>query len=102
VIIALAFIHLTLGFGRRAVRRHLVRTVSSLAARLDAPMVMSLGMAGFLLSFFAHSFLAHRGYDMKPYGALLVPICQAFVAVNVAAGLVAIFSSLAALRIERK
>lgn len=102
VIIALAFIHLTLGFGRHAVRRHILRTVSSLAARVNAPMVMALGMAGFLLSFSVHSFCAAAGCDTASYGAVLVPACQAFVAVNVAAGLIAIFSSLAAMRTNRK
>ncbi|MEI6634639.1 MAG: MnhB domain-containing protein [Chlamydiota bacterium] len=102
VIIALAFIHLILGFGKRAFRRNLVRTVPSLAVRLDAPRLMSLGMAAFLCAFLVHSALAGRGHDMRPYGALLTSLCQVFVAVNVAAGLFAVFSSLAAIRIDRK
>lgn len=102
VIIALAFIHIILGFGKRAFRRNLARIAPSLAVRLDAPRLMSLGLAAFLCAFFVHSALAGRGHDMRPYGALLTSLCQFFVAVSVAAGLFALFSSLAAVRINRK
>ena len=102
VIIALAFIHIILGFGKRAFRRDLARTAPSLVVRLDPSVLMSLGMAAFLCAFVAHGALAGGGYDMKPYGTLLASLSQFFVAVSVAAGLVALFEGLAAVRIGRK
>lgn len=102
VIIALAFIHLILGFGKRACRRNLSRTFPSFAARLDASLLISVAMAALLCAFTVHSALAGRGLDMEPYGALLEEALQLFVAVAVAAGLVAIFSGLAAMRIDRR
>lgn len=102
VIIALAFIHIILGFGKRAYRRNLARTLPSLAVRLDAPRLMSLAMGALLCAFAVHSALAGMGRDVAAYGDVLDPLCQFFVAVTVAAGLVAVFSGLAGMRIDRK
>ncbi|MDD5558016.1 MAG: MnhB domain-containing protein [bacterium] len=94
VIIALAFIHLTLAFGKDSVRWHYDRSIPRFVGRLRAPTLMSLAMLAFLAAWLAHGLVALRGGEARPYDPLVMELCHLFIGINVGAGLFTIFVAL--------
>lgn len=102
VIIALGFVHLVLAFGKESVHWHMGRSARSLIRSLDAPRIMALSMIGFAALWCAHSMMAHRGYDVRPYDVLVMDLCHLFIALNVGAGLFVVFVKLVGFKVETK
>jgi len=101
VIIALAFIHLNLAFGRETLKQRLCGPMPLLAERLGAPRIMAAAMMGFMGALMARNLFAARGYSIRQFDEPIMSLCHVFIGLNVGAGLFLIFSALVGFRPNR-
>lgn len=99
VIIALAFIHLMLAYGKDVALRKMPKSITSLFENLGALMFLSIALLGFSGGFFFLNFIS-KGKPFKLFSAGIIPLCNIAISLKVGAGLFAIFIALVLFRFE--
>jgi len=94
VIIALAFIHLMLAFGRDFALKRLSQTQASILESLGALMFLAIAILGFFGGYFFFNFFRSKGEPFSLFSAGIIPLCNIAISLKVGAGLFAIFAVL--------
>ena len=94
VIIALAFIHLMLAFGKETAFKKLSQVAASVLESLGALMFLSVASLGFLGGYFFFNFFLDKGKPFDLFSAGIIPLCNIAISLKVGAGLFAIFAVL--------
>lgn len=102
VIIALAFIHLMLAFGKDVALKKLSRPIASLFESIGAVLFLSIAVIGFAGGYFFLNFFVNKGAPFKLFSAGIIPLCNIAISFKVGAGLFAIFLALVLLKIKSK
>ncbi len=102
VIIALAFIHLTLAFGRDLALRKLSRTAASFFESLGALLFISIALLGYLGGWFFLNFFTDKGQPFNLFSAGTIPLCNIAISLKVGAGLFIVFITLVVFGIRKK
>jgi multicomponent Na+:H+ antiporter subunit B len=101
VIIALAFVHLMLAFGKDAVTTRISKNLASSLESLGALMFLSIALLGFLGgSFFLN--ILDKGTPFKLFSAGTIPLSNIAISLKVGIGLLAIFLALVVLEEAKK
>ncbi len=90
VIVALAFIHLILAFGRRATLKRINLSVFFFLESLGALLFLTIALLGLVGGYFFLNILP-RGEHFHLFSAGTIPISNIAICLNVGGGLVAIF-----------
>ncbi len=93
VIIALAFVHFMLAFGKDAALSKISRNLASNLESLGALMFLAIALAGFLGGSFFLNILS-KGAPFKLFSAGTIPLSNAAISLKVGVGLLAIFLAL--------
>ena len=101
VIIALAFVHLMLAFGKDAVTTRISKSLASNLESIGALMFLSIALLGFLGGSFFSNILS-KGTSFKLFSAGTIPLSNVAISLKVGIGLLAIFLALVILEGAKK
>jgi multicomponent Na+:H+ antiporter subunit B len=93
VIIALAFVHLMLAFGKDAAARKISKNIAANLESIGALMFLSIALLGFLGGSFFLNILS-KGTPFKLFSAGTIPLSNLAIGLKVGVGLFAIFLAL--------
>ena len=99
VIIALAFIHLILAYGKEVAFKKLSQAASSLWESTGAILFLTIALLGFTGGYFFLNFLP-KGEPFKLFSAGIIPLCNIAISFKVGAGIFAIFVALILLKLD--
>lgn len=99
VVIALAFVHLVLAFGRRGTATGLSESAAGRIESIGALAFLVLGLFGLMAGYFLLNFL-HKGEPFTVASAGFIPLCNIAICLKVGAGLFAVFLALVLMRSE--
>ncbi len=99
VIIALAFIHIMLAFGKDVAFEKMSLAISSVFESAGGLMFLALAVIGFAGGFFFRNVLG-KGEPFRLFSAGIIPFCNIAIALKVGAGLFAVFVALVMFKID--
>jgi multicomponent Na+:H+ antiporter subunit B len=102
IIIALAFIHIMLAFGKEAALSKLSKAKASFLESVGAIMFLIIAILGFTGGYFFLNFFANKGEPFKMFSAGIIPLCNIAISMKVGAGLFSIFVILVLLKFTTK
>jgi multisubunit Na+/H+ antiporter MnhB subunit len=102
VIIALAFVHLTLAYGRDMAVKKMSGSAASFLECFGALMFITIALLGYLGGWFFFNFFIHKGQPFRLFSAGIIPLCNIAISLKVGAGLFTIFLALVALKVMKR
>jgi multisubunit Na+/H+ antiporter MnhB subunit len=99
VIIALAFIHLMLAYGKEVALKKLPKGVTSFFEGMGAILFLGIALLGFTGGYFFLNFIS-KGEPFRLFSAGIIPLANLAIAVKVGSGVFAIFVALVLLKFE--
>ncbi len=93
VIMALAFIHLMIAFGKETALKKLSQAKAAFLENLGALMFLSVAALGFSGGYFFYNFIK-KGMPFHLLSAGIIPLCNIAICLKVGAGLFSIFVTL--------
>ena len=93
VIVALAFVHLMLAFGKDVAMSKVSKNLASSLESIGALMFLSIALLGFLGGSFFLNILP-KGTPFNLFSAGIIPLCNIAIGIKVGVGLFAIFLTL--------
>lgn len=100
VIVALAFIHLMLAFGKDMALKKLSRPAAALFESFGAIAFLAIATLGFMGGYFFFNFFPDKGEPFKLFSAGIIPLCNIAISMKVGAGLFSIFIILVLLKFK--
>jgi len=94
VIIALAFVHLMLAFGRDLALKKMSQSMASFLESVGGLMFISIAALGYLGGWFFLNFFITKGTPFALFSAGIIPLCNIAICLKVGAGLFAVFVAL--------
>lgn len=98
VIIALSFVHLMLAYGKDIALKRFSLGTASFFESIGAIMFLTVALLGYTGGYFFFNFLA-KGQPFHLFSAGIIPLCNIAISFKVGAGLFAIFTALAMVKI---
>lgn len=102
VIIALAFIHLMIAFGKETALKKLSEAWASIIESFGALLFLAIATLGFTGGYFFFNFFLNKGRPFTLFSAGIIPLCNIAIALKVGAGLFTIFVVLALYNTSRR
>lgn len=99
VIIALAFIHLILAYGKETAFKKLSQSAASVFESTGAMMFLIIALLGFAGGYFFLNFLP-KGEPFRLFSAGIIPLYNIAISLKVGAGIFAIFVALILLKLD--
>ncbi len=101
VIIALAFVHLMLAYGKDVVFKRVSKQIVSLCESIGAVLFLTIAVLGFTGGYFFFNFIS-KGKPFKLFSSGIIPLCNIAISLKVGAGLFAIFIVLVLLKFNKE
>lgn len=102
VIIALAFIHVMLAFGREFASQKFSHPVITLLESAGALLFLAIAIAGFAGGYFFLNFFVAKGRPWTLFSAGIIPLANIAIALKVGMGLFLVFAALVLFKVSSK